>query len=223
MSAAPASTAGGTSPKKISKEYFPVEKKITPTYACSVAGPEALQWSAAEKQQAADELEFTRKAAKTFAKPELTRKYLLAARANGIEVDGFNELCKKFRDDDSLDLAKQLWQQVMFGWADHHPEWDLIMESDYMSMKNLEYIDDGSSNKGCFAKTFMKIRSELNKTINRAPKSTHQGKIRKKRMKDKVEATGKHKRRKQGECLVPFYSNDKTNCTDPGVHLNSPP
>ena len=100
-------------------------------------------------------------------------------------VTCWNDIGKAWRNSDSIDTAKKLYE-VVHATFDDNSSYEIYMESKIMEQLQLKYKeDDKYEKKGCIARMITTRKSELNKLINKRSESTHQKKISSKRTESK--------------------------------------
>ena len=97
------------------------------------------------------------------------------------DVKSWSDIGEAWKNDDSLDTAKKLYEIVHATFEDNSG-FEIYMESKIMDRLELRYNDASPRNKGCIARMVMTRKSELNKLINKRTESTHQKKISSKRI-----------------------------------------
>ena len=101
---------------------------------------------------------------------------------NDIEnVTCWTDIGKAWRNDDSIDTAKKLYE-VVHATFDDKSCYEIYMEANVMKKLKLKYKDEEYKKKGCIARMIITRKSELNKLINKRSDSTHQKKISSKRV-----------------------------------------
>ena len=96
-------------------------------------------------------------------------------------VTCWNDIGKAWRNDDSIDTAKKLYE-VVHATFDDKSCYEIYMEANVMKKLKLKYNDEEYKKKGCIARMIITRKSELNKLINKRSDSTHQKKILSKRV-----------------------------------------
>ena len=96
-------------------------------------------------------------------------------------VTCWNDIGKAWRNDDSIDTAKKLYE-VVHATFDDKSCYEIYMEANVMKKLKLKYNDEEYKKKGCIARMIITRKSELNKLINKRSDSTHQKKISSKRV-----------------------------------------
>ena len=91
------------------------------------------------------------------------------------------DIGKAWRNDDSIDTAKKLYE-VVHATFDDKSCYEIYMEANIMKKLKLKYKDEKYKKKGCIARMIITRKSELNKLINKRSDSTHQKKISSKRV-----------------------------------------
>ena len=95
----------------------------------------------------------------------------------------WNDIGKAWRNDDSIDTAKKLYE-VVHATFDDESNYEIYMEANVMNKLKIKYKDDEYKKKGCIARMIITRKSELNKLINKRSDATHQKKISSKRVKN---------------------------------------
>ena len=189
-------------PSAIHRCFFPVGKGINWDHVISVYGTVALAWDESEFQKKTEDLKQLRLEAKSYGKEAIEAKILEAVRHLELDVGSMKELKKEFAADGSELMAAKIWTGC---WCPFVHGWDTSLEDEFMSLKRLVYADD-SKKKGCIARIFSEERKEIIKSINKATDRGHKGKIRMKRTKEEILATGRHRKRKHGTTQGVFFS-----------------
>ena len=96
-------------------------------------------------------------------------------------VTCWTDIGKAWRNDDSIDTAKKLYE-VVHATFDDKSCYEIYMEANIMKKIKLKYKDAEYKKKGCIARMIITRKSELNKLINKRSDSTHQKKISSKRV-----------------------------------------
>jgi len=97
------------------------------------------------------------------------------------DVKSWSDIGEAWKNDDSVDTAKKLYE-IVHATFDDNSGFEMYMESKIMNRLELKYNDDSLRNKGCIARMVMTRKSELNKLINKRTECTHQKKISSKRL-----------------------------------------
>ena len=99
-------------------------------------------------------------------------------------VSSWNEIGEAWRNDDSIDTAKKLYE-IVHATFDDKSGYEIYMELIIMDRLKLKYKKEGYKKKGCIARMIITRKSELNKLINKRSEATHQKKISSKRTERK--------------------------------------
>jgi len=92
-------------------------------------------------------------------------------------VSSWNEIGEAWRNDDSIDTAKKLYE-IIHATFDDKSGYEIYMESSIMDRLQLKYNEEeGYKNKGCIARMIITQKSELNKLINKRSEASHQKKF----------------------------------------------
>jgi hypothetical protein len=96
-----------------------------------------------------------------------------------LDVVSFEMIRKSWMRDSSVENRGCIFQ-VTYGWFDHHPRWNIDLESEYMSMRNLMYQSTPSDpankhqrKKCCIAKHIADIKNNIVKGIRKAGMMAH--------------------------------------------------
>ena len=100
------------------------------------------------------------------------------------EVKSWGDIGEAWKNDDSVDTAKKLYE-IVHATFDDNSGFEIYMESKIMDRLELKYEEDSLTKKGCIARMVITRKSELNKLINKRTECTHQKKISSKRL-DKI-------------------------------------
>ena len=96
-------------------------------------------------------------------------------------VSSWNDIGKAWRNSDSIDTAKKIYE-IVHATFDDNSSYEIYMEGQIMEQLELKYSeDDKYDKKGCIARMITTRKSELNKLINKRAETTHQKKISSKR------------------------------------------
>ena len=159
----------------ISKDYFVMENQLVNMEAKKRDGDIWLE---------------LRKAAIKAIDQDLKSMMILRSQEVGLKVvtpEGekivscWSDIGKAWRNSDSIDTAKKLYE-VVHATFDDNSSYEIYMEAKIMERLELKYReDDKYDKKGCIARMIMTRKSELNKLINKRSETTHQKKISSKR------------------------------------------
>jgi hypothetical protein len=204
----------------ISKDYFPIDKKIDTEWTCSVYGERAIGKSPEQLEQLKSSLWQVRKDAQTWGTQKVKSVIANNARARGIACTTFKGLTSLWKKDSSSEFAAKLWF-ACYGDFDLTPRWEETLEEEYMADNDYYYKEeeeceedeDKPTRKGCFARLFSHCKNDIIKGLNRStggPKG-HNGKIRMKLTKEEATAAKmdeklKNKKRKKGTTKGCFFT-----------------
>jgi hypothetical protein len=208
----------------VSKNYFPIDKKIDIALACAAFGTDALAGSGKERadpEQLQSRLFQVRKDAATWGTQRIKGQICQYARSKGIECSTFKGLVALWKKDSSEEFAAKLWF-ACYGAFDLAPKWEEDLEEEYMDLLGYQYdseSEDDEENgvnrarKGCFARLFSHCKNDIIKGLNRATIGAkgHGGTIRMKMTKEEADAARndeklKNKKRKKGHTKGNFFS-----------------
>jgi hypothetical protein len=205
----------------VSKNHFPIDKKIDTSWACSALGQESLAGNISlDPEQLRSRLWQLRKDAATWGTQRIKAQISANARSKGINCSNFKGLVSLWKKDSSEEFAAQLWF-ACYGAFDLTPRWEEELEEEYMDLIEYKYGDESEdeesegnrTKKGCFARLFSHTKNDIIKGINRATAGTkgHGGAIRMKMTKEEAEAAKndekkKNKKRKKGQTKGSFFS-----------------
>ena len=131
-----------------------------------------------------------------------------------LDVVSFEMIRKSWMRDSSVKNRGCIFQ-VTYGWFDHHPQWNIDLESEYMSMRNLMYqstppdhANKHQRKKCCIAKHIADIKNNIVKGIRKAGMMAHGVSITITRPSLSITQETKFKKRKKGcEYQVVHYVN----------------
>ena len=121
-----------------------------------------------------------------------------------LDVVSFEMIRKSWMRDSSFENRGCIFQ-VTYGWFDHHPRWNIDLESEYMNMRNLMYqstppdpANKHQRKKSCIAKHIADIKNNIVKGIRKAGMMAHGVSITITRPSSSITQETKFKKREKG-------------------------
>lgn len=197
----------------IIRNFFPVDRKVSANFVRGVFGSELLHIQDDDDDEVLQRIETVtalRLDVRRWATMEVQRKMVEAVHQCGrSHVTTWKQLVEFWRKNDISECAAIMWQ-VCYGSFDARPDWDQVLEREYMSMNNLTYRQpDVGGNwdtmpKGCIARQIAGQKNILVKALNNAAKKTHGMQLTISRSAEEITSKNRYRKRKKGACLTSF-------------------
>ena len=189
---------------KVDRHFLPVTKNVDGDWVRTYYEKIGKRISNEVINERTKELDEIRTEVCEYAKEKIHRYFVEAFVEEGVTgVISMDDIKKWWKGNCATAEGRSIMFHVQYGYFEQRPDWEKVLETQYMKGKGLQYVeksDDDKSMKGCVAKIISREKTEQVKRFQRLRSIIGLSLT---KTRDRDEEGRKIKRRKKGEfCVV---------------------